>query len=194
MLFKIILCTESLNSYEMKFAKSLKLNNGNILIAGNVGIYTYDNTGKNLLYECPITENNIELESDAFYTTLVQFPKKYNGLVLAFVKHIMYILDSNGNFKFKKQPPNLSLSENNKFYTIVPHTYNNNNYFFVLAYINEGSKAILQYFSINIENEAITLNADYVFDENDSDRVGLMYTKYFLFFTLKLYLKKNIGK
>ena len=174
-LLKLIFCTEALNSYGMKFAKTLKLYNGNIIIAGDIGIYTYDSTGMTLLYNYNVTENKIEKETDAYYTNLAQFPKKHNGLVLVFMKHIMYIFDSNGNFKFKKQPPSLSISSNNWFYTIVPYTHIDNNYHFILAYINEQLKAILQYFIINLDEESITLKFNHIFDEDDPDRSGIEY-------------------
>ena len=173
--FKLIFCTESLNSYGMKFAKALKLYNGNIIIAGDIGINTYDSTGRISLYNYTITENKIETENDAYYTTLVQFPKEHNGLVLAFVKHIMYIFDPNGNFKFKKQPPSLSISSNIWFYTIVPYTHIDNNYHFILAYINEQLKAVLQYFIINLDELSITLKFNYIFEEDDPDRSGIEY-------------------
>ena len=173
--FKLILCTESLFSYGMKFAKTLKLYGGNIIVAGDIGINTYDNTGTKSLYNYTITQNKIESENDAFYTTLVQFPIKDNGLVIAFVKHIMYILDSDGKHKFNYQPPSLSISSNNQFYTLVPHKHVNNNYYIILAYINYNSKAYLQYYTINVEGEVITLNGDFVFDEDDPDRAPIMY-------------------
>ncbi len=173
---KLIFCTEPLNSFGMKYAKTLQLYNGNIIVVGDIGINTYDNTGMKSLYNYTITENKIESEADAYLTTLVQFPMKNNGLVLIFVKYKMYIFDSNGNFLFKYQPPSLSISMNIDFFTIVPYIQIDNNYHFILAYLNENRKAYLQYFIINIEDEEITFKFDYIFDQDEPERNGVDYS------------------
>ena len=82
--------SEILYSYELYYAKIFKLYNGNIVMAGDKGIYTYDNTGTNLLitnrvkdfvglsnstnYDVIIDGNNVVYE----VTTISTSNKYYN--------------------------------------------------------------------------------------------------------------------
>ena len=136
------------NSYGMKYAKTYKLNNGNIIIVGDSRILTYDKNGLILLYNCSYIDNSIIKEpKDALYTTFAQFPEEYNSIVIICVNHIIYILNSNGQFQssFKLTHD----TTNVEYYSIVPHTYKEGNYYFILGYITREKYLLLQYFSFN---------------------------------------------
>ena len=157
----------TLNTYGMKFAKSLKLYNGYIITAGDIGISIYDSTGMISIYNYTEIEDSIDSEDDGYFTTLVQFPKEYNGLVIVFIINTMYIFDFEAHFKFKKKIDNISFTSFIKFYSFVPYIYKDGNYHIILGYINESEKVLLQYYLINLESESVTLVNYYSFDQDD---------------------------
>ena len=165
--FRFINTIEASYSYNnTKYAKAYKLNNGNIVIVGNNGILIYDSTGLNPLYNYSYTlDNSIIIESDSYFTAFAQFSEEYNGIVIICVKHIIYILNSDGEFKFNVKLTHYT--NNIGFYTIVPYIYENDNYYFILGYINSQKKAFLQYYSFNINNTILTNITDYELYESD---------------------------
>ena len=86
-----VIYSEILFSYELFYAKIFKMYNGNIVMAGDKGIYTYDKTGINLLYNYTFDEVLIDEEAKGYYTNIAQFSKENNGLVIVLVYHILYI-------------------------------------------------------------------------------------------------------
>ena len=170
-----VIYSETLFSNELNFAKTFKLNNGNFVMAGDKGINTYDNTGENLLYSYIFNEVQIKEEEDGYYTNIVQFPNEYNGLVIVLVYHILYYLNSNGNYLYKYEL-NLDFSPSNFIsYSIVPYIFKENKYHFILGYINTNQKACLLYYVINSINNQTTNEDSFIFDENDEQRSGISY-------------------
>ena len=99
--FKYIHNTESQFSYGMKYAKIFKLNNGNIVVVGDLGINTYDSTGMNSLFNRSITQNKITSTIQGAFTNLAQFSDENDGLVIVLAYHILYILNSHINLNIK---------------------------------------------------------------------------------------------
>ena len=157
----------TLNSYGMKYAKTLKLYNGYIVTAGDMGIQIYDSTGLISINNYTDITDKINSEEDGYFTTLVQFPKVYNGLLIVFIINTMYIFDSEANFKFKKKLNDIIISSELKFYSIVPYIYKDGNYHIILGYINTSVKIKLEYYLIDVESESITLENYYSFDQDD---------------------------
>ena len=171
--FEYILTTESVFSYGMKYAKIYKLNNGNIIVVGNVGIDTYDSTGINLLFSFSITENKITSANDGFFTRFVQFSTENNELALVMVNHIIYILNSVGKVQFNyKLTQDISQT---KFYSIVPYIYKDDFYHFILGYIDSDRKIFLQYYIIDLPNKSFLPQGYYKFDEGDLERIDVGY-------------------
>ena len=160
----LIYCQESIDLNGIKYARSLKLYCGNIIVVGDTKINTYDSTLTNLLFNYTITGQSMTNSADAKYTALAQFPLSSNGLVVITVLNILYIFDSQGSYKFNK---NLGITTSNtNFYTLVPYIYNEGKYYFILGYINSEQKAFLQYYSIELENERLTAENYYLFEGN----------------------------
>ena len=170
-----VIYSEILFSYELFYAKIFKMYNGNIVMAGDKGIYTYDKTGINLLYNYTFDEVLIDEEPKGYYTNIAQFSKENNGLVIVLVYHILYILNSKGQFLFKYEL-NLELDTSNfQYYTIVPYIFEDNKYHFILGYINSKRKPCLQYYMINSKNNETTIGDSFIFDEGDDERSGVTY-------------------
>ena len=170
-----VIYSEILYSYELYYAKIFKLYNGNIVMAGDKGIYTYDNTGTNLLYKYTFDEVQIDKEQKGYFTNIAQFSKENNGLVIVLVYHILYILNSKGQFLFKYEL-NLKIDSSNfQYYSIVPYIFMDNEYHFILGYINSNRKPCLQYYIINPKNNGTTIENSFIFDEGDSQRSGVTY-------------------
>ena len=163
-----VIYSEILYSYELSYARVFKLYNGNIVMAGDKGINTYDNTGTNLLYNYTFDEIQINIANDGYFTNIVQFPKEDNGLVIVLVYHILYILNSEGKFLFKYEL-NLDIDPKNfLYYSIVPYFFKEDKYHFILGYINSNQKPCLAYYIINQKNNETITNNSYVFDANSS--------------------------
>ena len=159
---KLIFCSDTINLEGLKYAKALKLYGGKLIVAGDVGIYTYESDLTRVLPVCPITEDIIPNVDSSIYTTLAQFPTESKGLVLIIVMHVLYIFNSEGVFQFKKQLD--IITSNIKFYTLVPYTYIEDKYHFILGYINNEQKAFLQYYLITLDNEQISEKGFYQFE------------------------------
>ena len=142
-------------------------------MAGDKGIYTYDNTGTNLLYSCTFDEVQINKEEDAYFTNIVQFPKEYNGLVIVLVYHILYFFNSNGKFLYKYELKLEIDSSNFQYYSMVPYIYKDNKYHFILGYINDNKKASLIYYLINPKNNETARESSFIFDNQENFDYGI---------------------
>jgi hypothetical protein len=168
-----VIYSDILFSYEPHFTKGFKLYNGNIVLAGDRGIYTYDNKGITLLYNYTFNEVQINKDQDGYYTNIVQFPKKYNGLVIVLVYHILYYLNSDGKFLYKYEL-NLEIkSVDFHYYSIVPIIYKDNKYHFILGYINSNNKGCLKYYVINPKNNETAFENFFVFDDQKNNDYGI---------------------
>ena len=157
--FETIYC-ENFN-YGMKYTKVFRLNNGNIMIIGDIGIHTYDRTGLLSLYNCSLIET-ITNEENCRFISFAQFSETYNSIVIVIVMDVIYIFDDKGSHLFNYELDNIYLSDIN-YYDIVPHIYKDEKYFFVFGYRNNNQKAYIQYLSFEIEEEAITVEDYYEF-------------------------------
>ena len=170
--FNFIGNTESIFSYGMQFAKVFKLNNGNIVIIGDLGIHTYDSSGTNSLYNSSLLANyKITEKENGIYTGLSQFSKENKELVIATAMHVLYILNPDGKCLF---PYPLDSEVQNKYYSIVPYIYKDNYYHFILTYIKD-TKITLQYYLIDLDNEDIIPEGSYKFDQNSTLRESIGY-------------------
>ena len=170
--FNFIGNTESIFSYGMQFAKVFKLNNGNIVIIGDLGIHTYDSSGTNSLYNSSLLANyKITEKENGIYTGLSQFSKENKELVIATAMHVLYILNPDGKCLF---PYPLDSEVQNKYYSIVPYIYKDNYYHFILTYIKD-TKITLQYYLIDLDNEDIIPEGNYKFDQNSTLRESISY-------------------
>lgn len=177
--FLIILCfefsqnIEPIFSYGMKFARAYKLNNGNIIVVGTLGINTYDSSGMNSLYNYSITENPITDTTTGLVTNFAQFSNENNGIGIVIANHILYILNSEGKCLFKyKLEGDLSRTF---YYSILPYIYKDNYYHFILGYINSDRKAILQYYFIDLDNEQLIPKINYELNSEDSEKSDVIY-------------------
>ena len=162
----------------IQYPKSFKLNNGKTLIVGNSGIYIFDSTGSTCLDENPINEegNKITSATDHYFTNFAQFEEGEKYAIIT-VKHVVYILNSDGIKQFSVKLAN-EINTEMGYYSIVPF-FENNNYNFVLGILGKDTyfKPILQYFSINFADRSFTTLDTYTFDSEDSSRANIKYDK-----------------
>ena len=163
--------------YDMQYPKSFRLNNGNIIIVGNLGIYVYDQTGIISLHNNTISQNKITSSDNQCFTTFAQFEKGEKYAIIL-VMHIIYILNSDGIKLFEYKLTHEINSEMG-YYSIVPIIDQNNNYNIILGLLGKNSfnKPVLQYFSINFQGESLTLIDEYLFDSDDASRQNVRYDK-----------------
>ena len=163
--------------YDIEYPKSFRLNNGNIIIVGNLGIYVYDQTGIISLHNNTISKNKITSSDNQCFTTFAQFEKGEKYAIIL-VMHIIYILNSDGIKLFEYELTHEINSEMG-YYSIVPIIDQNNNYNIILGLLGKNSfnKPVLQYFSINFQGESLTLIDEYLFDSDDASRQNVKYDK-----------------
>ena len=85
-------------SFESIYPNSLTLNNGNILIVAQKGIYLYNQLNYNIsiIKKFP-SDLYISTEKAATKTTLLQLPEKDGGYIIIFANDILYGLSSDAN-------------------------------------------------------------------------------------------------
>ena len=172
--FIIFVCSDEMVSYDLKLSKAFKMNNGNIIVAGNTQINTYGSNGINSLYSYTLASTNqITSENEAGYTNFAQFSEENNGIGIITMKKFLYILNNVGEIQFEYEHK-IDLS-NTQFFSVVPYIYKDNYYHFILGYINQNKKAYLQYYFIDLPNETLIIKGFYLFDENDDDRKSVEY-------------------
>ena len=169
----IILYYKSVNcqsfNYGMKYTKAFQLHNGNIMIAGDININTYDKTGMISLYNCSLVET-ITSDENSFLISFAQFSEKFNGLVIVIVMDVIYIFDYKGSHIFNYKMLSIYLNEI-KYYVMLPHIYKDGRYYFILGYRNNSQKLYIQYISFDLDEKILKVEDDYEY--NDIVNFGL---------------------
>ena len=150
-LFKNTKSIEVSFDYGVNDGKAYLLNNGNIVLVGHFGIYTYDDAGTTILYryDTHVTQYNKEKT----YSSFGQFSEEYNSIAVICFNHTIFILSDVGEIQF-----NYSLTHDTKYatyYDVLPHIRVEDNYLFILGYINSNKKAYIQYFSFDMDSQTL---------------------------------------
>ena len=149
-LFFSILCDEEFKTLDCLFPTCLTLYNGDNLLFCSKGIYTYNSNfeEEKLFYKFENETKNIK---DANFVTISQYPN--NDYVILITKDKFYFISSEGRVLFSKD---LIIDNKGAYYTLVPYKYNNN-YYFVVGFINSSSLLNLIYYKVDTLNQEIEL-------------------------------------
>ena len=125
-----------------------KMNNGNNLLVCSKGIYIFD-----YLFEEQISHIDFEKEiisiEDSRFITIEQFGNNESGYISILTKDKFYFLKSDGSLIFDD---NLLVNCIGVIYNLVLYK-NENNYYFILGYLNDNSKFNLGHYNINIQSK-----------------------------------------
>ena len=135
-------------SFDSKYPNSITLNNGNILIVAESGLFLYDiiSTKFNLVLNFTSEE--------CFHTTFLQLSEDEGGNIFCLVKNILYILSSNVNniIYFNLQEEIIDQFCSLNFYK------NEKNYIYYTLVFNDNSKKFnLLYYKMNFESKTNNL-------------------------------------
>jgi len=136
-------------SFKSSHPDSLTLNNGNILIVAQKGIYLYSqlNYSISVIKEFP-SDLYIYHEKNATKTTFMQLPEKDGGYILIYANDILYGLppDASSITTFDKTNETSSSYYSLSFFKIDE----NNNIFYTFGYNDLSQKFRLSYYKLNI--------------------------------------------
>ena len=153
--FISILCGEEFKSLDCLFPTSFTLYNGDNLLYCSKGLYTYNSNFEEIknFYEF---ESEIETKKDANFVTISQYPN--NDYVILITKDKFYFISSEGRVLFSKD---LVFGNKGTYYTLVPYKYNNN-YYFVVGFINSSGLLNLIYYKVDTLYQEIELIVNYI--------------------------------
>ena len=136
-------------SFNSSHPDSLTLNNGNILIVAQKGIYLYNqlNYSISIIKEFP-SDLYIFHEKNATKSTFMQLPEKDGGYILIYANDILYGLppDANSITTFDKTNETAASCYSLSFFKIDE----NNNIFYTFGYSDLSQKFHLSYYKLNI--------------------------------------------
>jgi len=143
-------------SFESSYPNSLTLNNGNILIVAEKGIYLYNQLNYNItiIKEFP-SDLYISNENIATKTTFLQLPEKDGGYIIIFANDILYGLppDANSITTFGKTNETDARYYSLSFFKVDE----NNNIFYTFGYSDKNEKFRLSYYKLNINSNSNNL-------------------------------------
>ena len=154
-------------SFESSYPNCLTLNNGNILIVAQKGIYLYNqlNYNINVIKEFP-SDLYISNENTATKTTFLQLPEKDGGYIIIFANDILYGLppDTNSIITFGKTNETNANYYSLSFFKIDE----NNNIFYTFGYSDLSKKFHLSYYKLNILSNSNNLIYSKIYESINS--------------------------
>ena len=141
-------CDIAQNTIEYNYPNCIELNNGNVLIIFEKGIYIFNS-------ELSEEISNINYESGFSLTVndldLINLSKFDDGVVISIIKTYIYIFSSTGGYIYHKD-----LSEDLEgasYYSLIPHKIDGNNYYYIICYMDSSTKLRIYYYYINISDK-----------------------------------------
>jgi len=163
-------------SFESSYPNSLTLNNGNILIIAEKGIYLYNQLNYNItiIKEFP-SDLYISNEKNGTKTTFLQLPEKDGGYIIIFANDILYGLSSDANSITTFGKTN---ETDARYYSLSFFKIDEDNYiFYTFGYCDTSGKFRLSYYKLNIG-----LNSnDLIYSKNHepNNSLGILETKFY---------------
>ena len=149
-IFFSIFCDEEFKTLDCFLPISFTLYNGNNLLCCSKGIYTYNSNFEEVKFFYKF-ENVTKTTKDANFVTISQYPN--NDYAILITTNKFYFISSEGRVIFSKD---LVLDNKGTYYTLVPYKYNNN-YYFVVGFINISGLLNLIYYEVDNLNQEIKL-------------------------------------
>ena len=143
-------CQDEINALICLYPRVFVLYNSKNLVICKKGIYTYSsNFDEELNYEPFDAEIDSFLEAD--FNTICQYPK--NGNVILIAKNHFFLLSPDGEMIFDTD---MEINNGGTYYTLVPYKYEND-YNFIVGFINSDNLLNIIYFKINFSPDGIEI-------------------------------------
>ena len=154
-------------SFDSIYPNSITLNNGNILIVAEKGIYLFDQYTNNINIIMNFTQELfISIEEDGTKTTFLQIPEEEGGNILILAKNILYIFSPDVIFL-----TSFNIQEETKvdYYCLSFFRIDeNNNIFYTFGYSDKSKKFHLSYYQLNIGKNINELKYNKTYESIDS--------------------------
>ena len=171
-----------LNNFpELKFPKSITLENGYVVMISLDGIYSFYPNLMKIAFSYDFTdEQKVSASLDDGYiyinqAQVSQFIDDEGGknYVICMIKNILYVLSEYGEFLFFQDLSDRINVENTL--ALIPYKYDNFNYYFIVGYNNQlTSRLFLFYYNIIFTTEKsgsinFLSNLEYIFDKDGTE-------------------------
>ena len=169
----IIMINKSQENYNQiiklnsSFPIAFNLNNENILIISEKGIYIYDQilNYSNIIYNFT-SENMITSSSYASKINFFQLSDEDGGNIFCFARQIIYVFSSNGIYQTSF---NIQEEINVDYYSLNFHKKDENNYiYYTFGYTDKSKSFHLSYYKMNIEQNINILIKNITYNSIDS--------------------------
>jgi len=178
-------------SFESIYPNSLTLNNGNILIVAQKGIYLYNQSNYNItiIKEFP-SDLYISNKNTASKTTFMQLPEKDGGYIIMYANDILYGLppDANSITTFGKTNETDANYYSLSFFKIDER----DNIFYTFGYNDLSQKFRLSYYKLNIGSNSNDLI--YSKEHESISSLGKLETKFTTGITCERMNHISLGK
>ena len=178
-------------SFDNIYPNSLTLNNGNVLIVAQKGIYLYNQLNYNITVIKEFSSDlYISNEKSGTKTTFLQLPEKDGGYIIIFANDILYGLppDANSIITFGKTNETDATYYSLSFFKIDE----NNNIFYAFGYNDLSQKFRLSYYKLNMDSNSNNLIYSKVHEANNS--LGNLETKFNSGITCERMYHISLGK
>ena len=150
-LFEYIQNLNELKSFSFQFTKWITLDNNNYLVCTEKGIYTYDFTFEEPIYNITF-EKEIESDYDFSFTTISKISNKEDNFIIILYRYYFYFLYSYGKLIFSSS---VDISSNIiEYYSLIPYI-KNDKYYFIVPSIASQFNLAFYFFEINISSKSI---------------------------------------
>ena len=164
-----------IGTIESKYPNSFTLNNGNILIIAQNGVYLFTKNDEqiNTILSFTNDQEMISTIKNSTKTTFLQLSNEEGGYVFCLIKDILYIFSNEmvllHNF-------NLTKEINGEFYFLDLIKENNNFFDYIISFVDINSKALkIVYYQMDIETEKNTMinNTEVTYIASNGDKNSL---------------------
>ena len=153
--------------FNSSFPVAFNLNNENIFIISEKGIYIYDQILNKLNVIFNFTSENMITSSNyASKINFFQLSDKDGGNIFCLAKEIIYVFSSNGIYQSSF---NIKEETNVDYYSLNFHKKDENNYiYYTFGYTDKSKKFRLSYYKTNIEQNTNILIKNKTYNSIDS--------------------------
>ena len=147
-------------SFDSKYPNSITLNNGNILIVAEDGLF---------LYDIILTKISIVLNftsGASVHTTFLQLPEDEGGNIFCLVNNLLYILSSNANNVIYFNLPEEMIDH---FCSLNYYKKDNNYIYYSLVFSDNSKKFNILYYKMNFETEINNLIVSKTYESINSE-------------------------
>ena len=150
-LIKNYKCGEDTNIKKInnRFPNCIELNNNNVLIIFENGIYLYNSE---ISEELSKTEYETDFSLGQSDLNLINLSKFDDGVVICIIKTYIYLFSPTGEYIYHSNLYNISGAT---YYSLIPHKIEDKNYYFAICYKKTSTELNIFYYKINISDKSI---------------------------------------